>query len=369
VSGRTLPTLYAASASDVWPDHRAERAAILIGLGAVLGGLAVTSLCVGAVRVSPLQVLAVLAQQIGLGTPWAFGDTERLVVLDIRLPRILLGALVGGGLGVSGALMQGLFRNPLADPGLVGASTGAALAAIAVLVLGTSFLQSLPEALAGAALSVGAFVGGVATVLLVYRMATRDGRTSVPTMLLAGIAVNALAAAGVGAFTILSTDQQLRDFTFWTLGSLGGVTWPRLAAGATVLVGGIAAAPLMARTLNALLLGEAEAKHLGVDLQRSKTTVVLLATLTAAAAVTLTGIIGFVGLVAPHLLRLVVGPDHRVVLPGSALLGAGLLLAADLVARTVAAPAELPIGIVTALLGAPFFLWLLLREGERAWAV
>lgn len=352
-----------------WTSARARRAGTLLGLGTLLAVLAVVSLCVGAVEVSPGQVAGILAQRLGVDAAGGFGEREALVVLNIRLPRILLGALVGGGLGVSGALMQGLFRNPLADPGLVGASSGAALAAITVLVLGGAMLPGMPAPLAGAALSLGAFLGGAVTVLLVYRIATREGRTSVPTMLLAGIAVNSLAAAGVGLLIFLSDDQQLRDFTFWSLGSLGGVTWLRLGAGATFLLAGIVIAPTMARTLNALLLGEAEARHLGVDTQRVKAMVVLLATLTAGAAVALTGVIGFVGLVAPHLLRLATGPDHRVVLPGSALLGGSLLLAADLLARTVASPAELPIGIVTAFLGAPFFLWMLLREGERAWGV
>lgn len=336
-------------------------------LGGLLALVALVSLCVGAVPVEVNQVAAIFAERLGLDVPWAYGEREALVVLNIRLPRIILGALVGGGLAVSGALMQGLFRNPLADPGLVGASSGAALAAIAVLVLGAPLLAELPEPVGGAALSVGAFVGSAVTVLAVYRIATRDGRTSVTTMLLAGIAVNALAAAGVGLVIFVSDDQQLRDFTFWSLGSLGGVTWTRLAAGAALLLIGLLVSPLLARPLNALLLGEAEARHLGVDVQRCKTAVVLLATLTAGAAVALTGVIGFVGLVAPHLLRLVVGADHRVLLPGSVLLGASLLLAADLLARNVVTPAELPVGIVTAFVGAPFFLWLLLRRGGGAW--
>jgi iron complex transport system permease protein len=334
-----------------------------------LAALVVLSLGVGAVRVPPLQVLAALLEWVGIPAPWSVGEREALVVTRIRLPRILLGALVGGGLAVSGAVLQGLFRNPLADPGLVGASSGAALAVLTTLVLGGGVVAALPTAVQGAALSVGAFTGAGVTVLLVYRMATWRGRTSVATMLLAGIGVNALAAAGVGLLLILSDDQQLRDFTFWSLGSLGAATWGRLGAGAGLLLGGILAAPFLARPLNALLLGEAEAVHLGVRVQRAKAFVVLIATVTAGSAVALTGIIGFVGLVAPHILRLTAGPDHRLLVPGSALLGAILLLVADLAARTVASPAELPIGIVTALLGAPFFLWLLLRERERTWTL
>lgn len=337
-------------------------------LALALAAVGFLSLAVGAVPVAPGQVAGVLLDRLGVASPWAFTATEQLVVLQIRLPRLILGALAGGGLAVSGALMQGLFRNPLADPGLVGVSSGAALAALVVLVVGTPLLAPLPGWVGDSALSVAAFLGGSLTVAIVYRIATRSGRTSVATMLLAGIAVNALAAAAVGLLVFSSDDQQLRDFTFWSLGSLAGTGWAGLATGGGLLLAGILAAPLLARPLNALLLGEAEARHLGVDVERVKLTAITLATLAAGSAVALTGIIGFVGLVAPHLIRLALGPDHRVLIPGSALLGATLLLGADLVARTVVTPAELPIGIVTALIGAPFFLWLLLRRSELGWA-
>ncbi len=339
----------------------AERAPLVV-LGVMLLGTVVVCLCVGAVPVAPGQVAAVLASAIGVELPWAFGEREALVILQIRAPRILLGVLVGGGLAVSGALMQGLFRNPLADPGLVGASSGAALAALTLLVIGGPLVALLPGPLAGAALSLAAFGGGTLAVIIVYRFATNGGRTSVTTMLLSGIAMNALAAAGVGMLVFISNDAQLRDFTFWSLGSLGGVTWSRLGAGALLLCLGLALAPLLGRSLNALLLGEVEARHLGIPVQRTKAMVIFLSTLTAGAAIALTGIIGFVGLVAPHLIRLAIGPDHRVLLPASILLGGTLLLSADLVARTVASPAEMPIGIVTAFIGAPFFLWLLSRD-------
>ena len=337
----------------------------VILLAAVLLGVALICLCVGPVDVLPSQIAAVLGSTVGLDLPWTYGESERLVVMNIRLPRILLGIVVGGGLAVSGALMQGLFRNPLADPGLVGASSGAAVAAIAVIVIGDPLLSLLSPALQSGALAVGAFLGGSGAVLIVYRIATREGHTSVTTMLLAGIAVNALAGAGLGLFIFASNDQQLRDFTFWSLGSLGGATWARLGSGAVLLSLGILVAPFLARPLNALLLGEAEARHLGIPVQRTKAAIVMLSTLTAGAAVAVTGIIGFIGLVAPHLVRLTVGPDHRVLLPGSALLGAILLLAADLFARNVAVPAELPIGVVTAIIGAPFFIWLLSRDPSR----
>jgi iron complex transport system permease protein len=261
--------------------------------------------------------------------------------------------------------MQGLFRNPLADPSLIGVSSGAALAAVVTIVLGPVLMGGWADALGPFLLPAAAFAGGVGATVLVYRLGTRNGQTSVATMLLAGIAINALAGAGTGLMTFIADDDQLRDLTFWTLGSLGGATWTQLAVVGPCLLGGMVAAPLLARPLNALLLGEGEAFHLGIDTERTKKQVVTLAALVVGAAVAVSGVIGFIGLVVPHLLRLAVGPDHRVLIPGSALLGGALLLGADVLARTIVAPAELPIGIVTALVGAPFFLWLLLRDRNR----
>ncbi|GAB5519312.1 MAG: iron ABC transporter permease [Rhodothermales bacterium] len=334
----------------------------LIGLSALLVVVVWASIGTGAVSIGPWQVLGILLKQIGIETAWAFEVQQELVLTAIRLPRVLLGLLIGAGLAVSGAAMQGLFRNPLADPGLVGVSSGAALAAVLVIVLGGPLLVGLATWMLPFAIAVAAFGGSIAATLIVYRLATWRGRTSVATMLLAGIALNALAAAGVGLMMFIADDAQLRDITFWTLGSLGGATWSTLGAVAPFLLLGIVGAPLLARALNAMLLGEAEARHLGIHVEHLKRGVVLITALTVGAAVAVSGIIGFVGLVVPHLLRLTLGPDHRGLLPGSALLGAILLLAADLLSRTLVAPAELPIGIVTALVGAPFFLWLLLRN-------
>jgi iron complex transport system permease protein len=323
------------------------------------------SLSLGAVAVPPEHMVAVALEAVGLETPWSPSESEVVVLASVRAPRVLLGVAVGAALAVAGAALQGLFRNPLADPTLIGVSSGAALAAVAVTVLGAPLVAG--TGLSGAfLLSVAAFLGGLATVVVVYRVATVGGRTSVATMLLAGVAVNAVAAAGTGAFVFASDDQQLRDFTFWTLGSLGGATWGGLVGSIPLLLLGLAPALFLARPLNALLLGQAEARHLGVDVDRVKLLVVASAAVTVGAAVALAGIIGFVGLVTPHLVRLLFGPDHRLVLPGSALLGATLLVLADLVSRTVVAPAELPVGVVTALLGGPFFLWLILRDRREA---
>jgi iron complex transport system permease protein len=347
-------------------DARRRRTGrVLGGLVLLLAGAVVLGLGVGAVAISPGQVLAILGESVGLSLPWAYESRQALVLTAIRLPRVLLGVGVGGGLAVSGAVMQGLFRNPLADPSLIGVSSGAALAAVVTIVLGPVLMGGWADALGPFLLPAAAFAGGVGATVLVYRLGTRNGQTSVATMLLAGIAINAMAGAGTGLMTFIADDDQLRDLTFWTLGSLGGATWTQLAVVGPCLLGGMVAAPFLARPLNALLLGEGEAFHLGIDTERTKKQAVTLAALVVGAAVAVSGVIGFIGLVVPHLLRLAVGPDHRVLIPGSALLGGALLLGADVLARTIVAPAELPIGIVTALVGAPFFLWLLLRDRKR----
>lgn len=236
-----------------------------------------------------------------------------------------------------------------------------------LIVLGGPLLELAGAFLSYASLPLAAFIGSIVATLIVYRLSTQNGRTIVSTMLLAGIAVNALAGAGAGFFVLLATDDQLRDIVFWSLGSLGGATWRAVLTTVPFVGLAILALPRLARSLNALLLGEAEATHLGISIEQVKRVIVVLTALAVGASVAAAGSIGFVGLVVPHLLRLVVGPEHRLVLPGSALLGATILVGADTIARTIIAPAELPIGIVTASLGAPFFLWLLLcvrRQGE-----
>ncbi|MDJ1159600.1 iron ABC transporter permease [Chelatococcus sp. SYSU_G07232] len=318
------------------------------------------SIGTGAVKLSPAQVLDILLSASGgVSDPATAGHA--LVVVNIRLPRILVGLMVGAALAVSGALMQGLFRNPLADPGLVGVSAGAGLAAAATIVLGDRLLAA--GALPTAALPGGAFAGGLAVTALLYGMATRQGRTSIAVMLLAGVAIGALAGSLMGLLSYISDDRQLRDVTFWMLGSLGGASWSKVTSLAPAVLPVLVAVPFLARGLNALVLGEAEAFHLGMPVQRLKRLCIVLVALAVGASVAVSGIIGFVGIVVPHVLRLALGADHRVLLPGSALLGGTLLVGADMLARTIVAPAELPIGILTSLLGAPFFLWLLLKRG------
>lgn len=332
---------------------------------ALLGGAVVVGVGVGTLPVSPGQIAAILLRPFGLDLPWVFEERQAAVVLSIRLPRVVLAALVGAGLSVSGAMLQGLFRNPLAEPGLIGVSSGSALGAAAMLVAGGGLLAASPVSTAMILLPAAAFGGGFMVTVLVYRISTRGGSTNVATMLLAGVAFNALAGAGTGLFTYLADYDRLRDVVFWMLGSLGGATWTAVAPAAVFILVPVLWAVRLGRSLNALSLGEAEAYHLGVPVERVKRTIFALTAVAVGTAVALSGIIGFVGLVVPHMMRLAMGPDHRRLLPEAALLGASLLILADVLARTVLSPAELPIGILTALAGAPFFLWLLVRERKR----
>lgn len=347
------------------PRKVARRVWIMRALAALLVVVVLASLLVGSVSISVAEIGTLALQKVGLASASASTDNHADVLFAIRLPRVLLGVLVGAGLGLSGASMQGIFRNPLVDPGLLGISTGAALGAVASIVLGAKIVPGIPQTVAPYVLPAAAFVGALVAITAVERISRVGGRTVVSTLLLAGIAVNALASALTGLFMYLSNDAQLRTITFWSLGSLGGATSRTVLATAVFLGAPLLLLVRYGRSLNALLLGEAEASHLGIDVERTKRTMVVLVALIVGSAVAVAGVLGFVGLVVPHLLRLVVGPDHRQLLPGSALLGASLLLGADAVARTSVSSSELPLGIVTASLGTPFFIALLLRERRR----
>ncbi|MBD8600875.1 FecCD family ABC transporter permease [Pseudomonas sp. CFBP 8772] len=321
------------------------------------------SLALGPVSLPMMDTLRAVLHLMGM--PLAEDNLQQaeLIVGQIRLPRTLLGLAVGAVLALSGVAMQALFRNPLADPGLVGVSSGAALGAAVAIVAGAS-LGGLPEPFQPYLLSVCAFAGGLGVTAIVHQLGRRDGRTSVSTMLLAGVAMTALAGSVIGLLTYMADDASLRTLTFWNLGTLNGASYARLWPLLLVCAAVILWLPRRAKALNALLLGESEARHLGIEVERLKRELILCIALGVGAAVAAAGLIGFIGLIVPHLVRLLTGPDHRVVLPASALAGATLLLFADIFARLVMAPAELPIGIVTVFLGAPFFLFLLVR-GRR----
>jgi iron complex transport system permease protein len=348
-----------AAISDIAPsatDRLSRARALHWALTAALLLTAVISLQVGATDVTLSAMLGKLAQ----GEPLT--QMERVVLWDIRLPRLVMGLLVGAALAVSGAAMQGLFRNPLADPGIVGVGAGAGLGAILAIVLGALLPAWLIDLTGNHLTPVAAFLGGWGSTLLLYRVSTRHGRTSVATMLLAGIALGALAGALSGILVYIADDRQLRDLTFWGLGSLAGASWAKVLAAGPMILLAILTSLTLGRGLNGLALGEATAAHIGIDVQRMKSIAILAVAAATGAAVAVSGGIGFVGIVVPHLLRLASGPDHRPLILNSALLGAILLVLADVIARVVIAPAELPIGIVTAVLGAPVFLWILLKR-------
>lgn len=357
--GMMLSSLRAAAAGD-----RAGLARLVIAALVVLTLLALLlSTATGASNASAVDVVVSLltGEQSSV-----LSQRDRIIVFDIRLPRALLGLLIGAALAVSGAVMQGLFRNPLADPGLIGISSGAALGAVLMIVLGGTLPMGLLGFFGGFALPIAAFAGGLITTLLLYRVATRHGQTSVATMLLAGIAVAALAGAITGILIYMADDRQLRDVTFWNLGSLAGATWAKVLTAGPIILISLTVLPFLSRGLNAITLGEATAFHMGIKVQKLKNIAVVSVAGAVGASVAVSGGIAFVGIVVPHILRMVIGPDHRYLLPASALLGGILLLAADMLARTIVAPAELPIGIITALAGAPFFLWVLLRGRSSA---
>lgn len=340
--------------------RRVQPRTLFIGLSGLCLLAVWLSLALGPVSLPLIDTLRAGLRLLGLPVAGDGLEQAELILGQIRLPRTLLGLAVGAVLALSGVAMQGLFRNPLADPGLVGVASGAALGA-AIAIVGGSWLGGIPEGFAPYLLSVCAFVGGLGVTALVYRLGRRDGQTNVATMLLAGIALTALAGSAVGLFTYLADDATLRTLTFWNLGSLNGASYQRLWPLILVTVAVAVWLPRRAQALNALLLGESEARHLGVEVESLKRELVFCTALGVGAAVAAAGLIGFIGLVVPHLVRLVAGPDHRVLLPASLLAGGALLLFADLVARLALAPAELPIGIVTAFIGAPFFLLLLIK--------
>ena len=286
-------------------------------------------------------------------------DIQNTVLTEIRLPRVILSGLAGASLGISGAALQGLFRNPLADPGLIGVSAGAALGATLMIVLGGDIFSQY--SLGVFFIPLAAIAGSSLVILMLYFMTKGFGYEGVTYMLLVGIAINAIAGVGIGILTYISSDSELRSLTFWTMGSFGGVTWPLLIPVILIIALAIIIMIPYSRQLDLLQLGEPEAFRLGVDVQKLKYTIILTCAASVGASVALSGMIGFVGLIVPHLTRLLGGVNHNYVLPGSALMGAALMIIADLIARIIIQPAELPIGLITSAIGSPFFLWLIFK--------
>ena len=327
--------------------------------------LVVVSICVtsgiGAVSISFPEVFDIIGYKLGIVSENAIDQRIAAVWTNIRFPRVLLSVLVGGALSYSGATMQGLFRNPLADPSIIGISLGAAAMAAITIVIIAPLMQAY-QFFGLSILSVTTFVGAAGVALFIYRIARTNGKTSVSTMLLAGIAINAISGAITGILTYMADESQLRDLTFWTLGSLGGANYTNVIIVAIALT--IALVMLLPETksFNALALGEQEAKLIGTNTEKLKNKVIFTTALIVGVSVAFTGMIGFVGLVIPHIIRLAGGSDHRFVLPASLLGGALLLNVGDTIARTVIAPTELPIGIITSVVGAPSFLMLLLHR-------
>ena len=327
---------------------------VVVGLG-----LAILAAAVGPYTIPPSHSVEILLEQVGFGESSA-PQTEQAIIETIRLPRILLALTVGAALGVSGAVMQGLFRNPMADPGIIGVSTGGALGAVIAIALGlqTVFALALPGL---------AFVGAAAALALVYVVASLGGRFSMAALLLAGVALSAFMAAIISAIILFTADLQAqREMLFWLAGGLGASTWTDIRISAPLVLLGIVVAVLLSRDLNLLMVSEDEANALGVRVVLTRNSLLLAASLITGTAVAFSGAIAFVGLIAPHTLRLLIGADHRALIPLSAIGGGIFLLAADTLARVAIAPAEIPVGVVTALVGAPFFVLLLARNKSRA---
>jgi iron complex transport system permease protein len=340
-------------------------ARLTIGLSILLLlllAVGLVSLSLGPVNIPTSHVAWIALSAIGVDVP-EFGRTEQLVIDQIRLPRIVVGGAVGMALGIAGATMQGLFRNPMADPGIIGVSAGGALGAVIAIASGLAglFLLALP---------MFAFVGAMAAALLVYGIAVVGGYFSMATLLLAGVAVNAFLGAIISAIIIVLPDNAaLREILFWLAGGLDSRSWEHVRIAGPLILASTAVLLILARDLNLLMLGDDEARSMGVRVGTTRVVMLLAASLATGAAVAVSGTIAFVGLVVPHILRLILGPDNRVLIPMSALGGAVFVILADTVARTIIQPAEFRVGILTAFVGAPFFILLLIKNRRQVYSL
>ena len=322
----------------------------------------VVAIRTGAVDITYKEIFVSLAKFFGFHPDAKIAPIQEGVFMQIRLPRVLLCVIVGAGLSVSGALMQALFRNPIVEPGLIGTSSGAAFGAALVFVVGKNFFAQYSHLLGIMALPASAFVFSLIATTLVYKLSSSFGKITVSIMILVGVAINAIAASCTGFLSYIARDPQARSITFWNLGTFSGADWNSVILVYAVTIPSIILVLRYSKALNALLLGESEAGYLGINTDSLKTKIILLNTFIVAIATSVVGVIGFVGLIVPHLLRMIKSSDNRFLIIGSTFVGAILMNVADMVSRVIIAPAELPIGIVTSFVGAPVFIWILLRQ-------
>jgi iron complex transport system permease protein len=338
---------------------------ILTSLAVALVVVFLLSLSIGQMFIPVPEIAVILLKKLGLFTSQSTDVVHETVLWSIRLPRLVMTVLIGAALGVSGAALQGLFRNPLVEPGLIGVSSGASLAVVILIVFGTFISLDRHSMGMSVITSAFAFGGGLIATLGVLQIGRLMGPSTIAMLILAGVAVNAMCGALMGLMIFYASENELHMFMFWTLGDLGGASWRNLMIGTPLLVGGTLYLLKYTNALNAIALGESEAFHMGVDVDRVKKTIIVFSALAVGVSVSLAGAIGFVGLVVPHLIRVTFHSDNKLVMPASALGGPLLLILADIVARTVVAPAELPIGVMTALVGTPFFIFLLIRSKRK----
>jgi iron complex transport system permease protein len=316
----------------------------------------------GAVHITYREIFISLAKAFGFHPDAKIEPIQEGVFMQIRFPRVLLCVVIGAGLSISGALMQALFRNPIVEPGLIGTSSGAAFGAALIFVVGKSFFAQYSQLLGNMILPLSACVFSFIATMLVYRLSSSYGKVTVTIMILVGVAINAIAVSCTGFLSYIARDPQARSITFWSLGTFSGANWNSVCLVYAVVIPCIFLALRYSKALNALLLGESEAGYLGINTEKLKTRIIILNTLIVAVGTSVVGVIGFVGLIVPHLLRMIKGSDNRFLIIGSALMGAVIMNVADMVSRIVIAPAELPIGIVTSFVGAPVFIWILRRQ-------
>ena len=338
-----------------------------LALFIILAFLLILYLVIGPVQININQSTEIILSYFKLISEEniSFNQIQKMVLLDIRIPRLILAILVGAGLGMSGAILQGLFRNPLIDPGFIGVSSGAAVGALFAIMFSQFFYFYFDTNISNFLLPILAMSGSFITTFIIYRISKSAYKTNIMTMLLAGIAVNALSGSIIGLFINFTSDLELRSFTFWTLGGLDTADWQVVSIVALFILSSIIFIYSIRNKLDIFMLGDAQAHHLGVNVESLKKKIILFSAIIVGISVAFCGMIGFIGLVTPHLIRLFIGPKHKYLIPGSALLGSIILVISDLISKTIISPAQLPIGVITSLIGAPFFIFLILKQKNK----